>query len=112
MKTCFKVLISVIALSVFLTGLAFAYQFRFGALLSDVAYEDKLSFGGPLRRFNLPRSPFEIPKAYGRLVAITASDKVTTLWFEANDGSIRNVNLSAEAPIIIDRKGELNADAR
>ena len=107
MKTHFKVSTSVIALSVFLTGVAFAYQFNSGALRTDVPYEDKVSFG-PDIRFNLARNQLQIPKAYGRLVSITVSSGVAILWFESNDGSIRNVYLDAGVPVIIDRKGELN----
>jgi len=107
MKTCVNVSTSVIALSVFLTGLAFAYQFDFGALKSDVAYEERASFA-PDKRFNLTRNQLQIPKTHGRLVSITVSNGVGILWFESNDGSIRNVNLDAGIPVIIERKGELN----
>ena len=107
MKTHFKVFAFMIALSVFLTGVAFAYQFNSGALRTDVAHEDKVSFGTDIR-FNLARIQLQVPKAYGRLVSIAASSGVTILWFESKDGSIRNVYVDAGVPVIIDRKGELN----
>jgi hypothetical protein len=107
MKTHFKVSTSVLALSVLLTGLAFAYQFNSGALKTDVPYEDKVSFG-PDMRFNFARNQLQVPKAYGRLVSITAASGVAILWFESNDGSIRNVYVDAGVPVIVDRKGELN----
>jgi hypothetical protein len=107
MKTGLRISVLVIVLCGLLNGLAFAFQFDFGALRGDVAHEDKLSFG-PHRRFNLMRNQVEIPKAYGRLVTITASNNVAILWFESTDGIIRNVNLDAAIPLTIGRSGELN----
>jgi len=112
MKTRFSILASAIALSIFLTGLAFAYQFNFGALREDTAYEDKVSFGTG-RHFTLSRQAIQIPRTYGRLVTITASTSGTTLWFESQDGLIRNVNLEAAVPLVIERRGtELRNAAR
>ena len=107
MKTCLKVSTLVVALYFLLTGLAFAYRFTFGALRTEAFYEEKVSFGSE-RRFNLTRNQIQIPEAYGRLVTITASNKAVILWFESNDGFIRNVNVDAADPVIIDRKGELD----
>jgi hypothetical protein len=107
MKIRFRVLTSVIALSICLTGLAFAYQINFGALMEDTVFEENVSFGA-MRRSTLSRRPIQIPKAYGRLITITTSNTGTTLWFESQEGLIRNVNLDGAVPLVIERKGELN----
>jgi hypothetical protein len=88
------------------SGVVWAYQFDFGALRTDNFYEDKLSFGLQ-NSLNQTRAKFQIPRAYGKLVTVTQANKQTTLWFEAADGSIRNVNLDANNPLIVERKGEL-----
>ena len=107
MKTRSGILTSAIVLSVLVPGLAFAYHFNFGALVEDTVIEDNVSFGTE-RRFTFSRRPIKIPKAYGRLITITASNTGTILWFESQDGLIRNVNLEGAVPLVIERKGELN----
>lgn len=89
------------------SGVAWAYQFDFGALRTDNFYEDKVSFGLQ-NSLNQTRAKFQIPKAYGKLVTVTQANKQTTLWFEAADGAIRNVVMDANQPLIVERKGELN----
>ncbi len=88
------------------SGVVWAYQFDFGALRTDNFYEDKLSFGLQ-NGLNQTRAKYQIPKGYGKLVTVTQANKQTTLWFEAADGSIRNVNLDGNNPLIVERKGEL-----
>ena len=101
-------IVALIALTASLcSGVAWAYQFDFGALRTDNFYEDKVSFGLQ-NSLNQTRAKFQIPKAYGKLVAVTQANKQTTLWFEAADGAIRNVVMDANQPLIVERKGELN----
>ncbi len=106
MKIRFRVL-TLVALSISLTGLAFAYQINFGALMEDTVLEEKVSFG-VMRSSTLSRRAIQIPKAYGRLITITTSITGTTLWFESQEGLIRNVSLDGAVPLVIERKGELN----
>lgn len=101
-------IVALIALTASLcSGVAWAYQFDFGALRTDNFYEDKVSFGLQ-NSLNQTRAKFQIPKAYGKLVAVTQANKQTILWFEAADGAIRNVVMDANQPLIVERKGELN----
>jgi hypothetical protein len=95
------------ALSVLLTGLAYAYQFNSGALTTDTQAEDKLSFGGAAK-FSLRRDQLQIPRGYGRLVAITPTGKTAVLWFESETGVIRNVAVNGATPLLIERKGALD----
>ena len=107
MKPRINVIMILTALTTLFSGVVWAYQFDFGALRTDNFYEDKLSFGLQ-NSINQTRAKFQIPRAYGKLVTVTQANKQTTLWFEAADGSIRNVNLDANSPLIVERKGELN----
>lgn len=93
--------------TILFSGLAWAYQFDFGALRTDQFYEDNISFGLQ-NSLNQTRAKFQVPKAYGKLVTVTQANKQTTLWFEAADGAIRNVTLDANQAIMVERKGELN----
>lgn len=88
------------------SGAVWAYQFDYGALRTDQFYEDRLSFGLQ-NSLNQTRAKFQVPKAYGKLVAVTQLNKQSVLWFEASDGSIRNVTLNANNPVIVERQGEL-----
>lgn len=88
------------------SGAVWAYQFDYGALRTDQFYEDRLSFGLQ-NSLNQTRAKFQVPKAYGKLVTVTQLNKQSVLWFEAPDGSIRNVTLNANNPIIVERQGEL-----
>ncbi len=88
------------------SGVVWAYQFDYGALRTDQFYEDRLSFGLQ-NSLNQTRAKFQVPKAYGKLVAVTQLNKQSVLWFEASDGSIRNVTLNANNPVIVERQGEL-----
>jgi len=107
MKSCVKLLVSAIALSALLTGLAFAYQFNFGALLTDTSIEEKIAFGSE-GRFSLRRNSIQIPRDYGRLITIIPSGAGTVFWFESEDGTFRNVVVNAATPVVIERKGSVN----
>lgn len=107
MKRSVGLSVAVIASCALLTGLAYAYQFNAGALTTDTQAEDRLSFGGAAQ-FTLNRDQIQIPRGYGRLVAITPSGKTAVLWFESETGVIRNVVVNAATPLLIDRKGALN----
>jgi len=95
------------ALCAALSGLAYAYQFNSGALTADTQADDQLSFGGSAK-FTLQRDQIQIPRGYGRLVAITPAGKAAVLWFESETGVIRNVSVNGATPLLIDRKGALN----
>jgi hypothetical protein len=108
----------VAGLSVLLTGLAFGYQstLNFGALTTDRAYEERVSFGGPVGSGN-PSGPFSqvrsevlVPVDYGRLIAVTplAGTGSAVFWYESQDGAVRNVMMNAANPVVIYRKGSLN----
>lgn len=88
------------------SGAVWAYQFDYGALRTDQFYEDRLSFGLQ-NSLNQTRAKFQMPKAYGKFVTVTQLNKHSVLWFEAPDGSIRNITLNANNPIIVERQGEL-----
>lgn len=88
------------------SGVAWAYQFDDGALRTDQFFEDRLSFGLQ-NTLNQTRAKFQVPKAYGKLVAVTQLNKQSVLWFEAADGSIRNVTLNANNAVIVERQGDL-----
>lgn len=107
MKRSIKLPAATVALCALLSGLAYAYEFSSGALTTDTQAEDKLSFGG-LAKFNLNRDQIQVPRAYGRLVAITPAGKTAVLWFESETGVIRNVAVNGATPLLIDRKGALN----
>jgi hypothetical protein len=102
-----KLLAAAAALSILLTGLAYAYQFSSGALTTDTRAEDRLSFSGAAK-FSLHRDQLQIPRGYGRLVAITPAGKTAVLWFESETGVIRNVAVNGSTPLYIDRKGALD----
>jgi len=106
-KRSIKLPAATVALCALLSGLAYAYQFHAGALTTDTQAEDKLSFGGTAQ-FSLPRDQLQIPRGYGRLVAITPAGKTAVLWFESETGVIRNVAVNGATPLLIDRKGALN----
>ena len=106
MKRSIKLPAATVALCTLLSGLAYAYEFKAGALTTDTRAEDKLSFGGAAQ-FSLPRDQLQIPKGYGRLVAITPAGKTAVLWFESETGVIRNVAVNGATPLLIDRKGAL-----
>ena len=95
-----------ITTSIFLGGLVFAYQFNFGSLVETASHQDNVSFGSG-RQSTFLRREVQIPKAYGRLVTITGHDERTMLWFESDNGLIRNVELDGADPVIIQRMGEL-----
>ena len=107
MKVSVEISAAVIASCALLSGLAYAYQFNAGALTTDTQAEDRLSFGGAAQ-FSLPRDQIQIPRGYGRLVAIMPAGKTAVLWFESETGVIRNVSVNAATPLLIDRKGALN----
>lgn len=107
MNSRLKIVALIALIASLCSGVAWAYQFDFGALRTDNFYEDKVSFGLQ-NSLNQTRAKFQIPKAYGKLVAVTQANKQTTLWFEAADGAIRNVVMDANQPLIVERKGELN----
>ena len=104
-KTQFIVLF-LAAIAFICSGVVWAYQFDYGALRTDQFYEDRLSFGLQ-NSLNQTRAKFQMPKAYGKLVTVTQLNKQSVLWFEAPDGSIRNITLNANNPIIVERQGEL-----
>ncbi|MBI3291768.1 MAG: hypothetical protein HYZ73_03015 [Elusimicrobia bacterium] len=85
--------------------LAHAAGFQWGAFFPSLAYEEKVTFedGGRETRFILPRQSVHIPRAYGRLVTVTGA---STLWFESEDGTIRNVIVTGGL-VAIQRKGDL-----
>ena len=99
-------LLSLAVITLIGSGAVWAYQFDDGALRTDQFYEDRLSFGLQ-NSLNQTRAKFQVPKAYGKLVAVTQLNKQSVLWFEASDGSIRNVTLNANNPVIVERQGEL-----
>ena len=107
MRTRTKIVALGITISSFLGGLVCAYQINFGSLVETDAHEEKLSFGGS-KRSTLLRHEIQIPKAYGRLITITGLDERTVLWFESDNGVIRNVELDGAVPVIVKRMGELN----
>ena len=107
MKRSVALSAATVALLGLITGLAYAYQFNAGALTTDTQAEDRLSFGGSAQ-FTLPRAQVQIPRGYGRLVAITPAGKTAVLWFESETGVVRNVAVNAATPLLIDRKGALN----
>jgi hypothetical protein len=100
--------VSAAATALSLTGLAFAYQFNVGALLTDAKYEEKVAFGSPPGGFVFRRTQILIPQDYGRLVAIVPSSGGSVFWFEDQDGIVRNVAVNASGPVIVERKGNLN----
>lgn len=100
------ILLSLAVIASIGSGVAWAYQFDYGALRTDQFYEDRLSFGLQ-NSLNQTRAKFQVPKAYGKLVAVTQLNKQSVLWFEASDGSIRNVTLNANNPVIVERQGDL-----
>lgn len=106
LKPRIKAIVITATIATLFSGVVWAYQFDFGALRTDNFYEDKLSFGLQ-NGLNQTRAKFQIPRAYGKLITVTQANKQTTLWFEAADGAIRNVNLDANNPLIVERKGEL-----
>jgi hypothetical protein len=108
MKTSIKLSAAVGALSVLLTGLAFAYQFNFGALVTDASWNERVAFGNPPGGFSFSRTQILVPVDYGRLVAITQSAGAAVFWYESQDGTVRNVAINATGPVVINRKGNLN----
>ena len=100
------ILLSLAAIASIGSGAVWAYQFDYGALRTDQFYEDKLSFGLQ-NSLNQTRAKFQVPKAYGKLVTVTQLNKQSVLWFEASDGSIRNVTLNANNAVIVERQGEI-----
>ena len=117
MKKSIKLFAAAVGLSILLTGLAFAYQLtiNYGALHTGATYEERIVFesptgsGSPSGRFSQHRTEILIPVEYGRLLAITQSAAgPTILWYESQDGIVRNVALLATGPVVINRKGSLN----
>ena len=106
MKRSIKLPAATVLLCALLSGLAYAYEFSSGALTTDTRAEDRLSFGGAAK-FTLHRDELQIPRGYGRLVAITPAGKTAVLWFESETGVIRNVAVNGATPLLIDRKGAL-----
>lgn len=82
-------------------------QFTDGALVDSSAHEETLSFDGG-QRLTQRRASVQVPAEYGRLVAVTPGAGGAALWFEATDGSVRNVRVSADQPLIIQRRGQMS----
>ncbi len=84
-----------------------AAQFSDGALVDSSAHEETLSFDGG-QRLTQRRASVQVPAEYGRLVAVTPGAGGAVLWFEATDGAVRNVRLSADQPLIVRRRGQMS----
>jgi len=106
MKTITRKLVIVAFCCSLLVVIAYAAQFDFGVLATGTAHQDSVSFGRG-KNFTQLRTEIQIPQAYGRLVSVTSYGKETVLWFEADNGTIRNVNLEGAAPVILKREGSL-----
>src|SRR5262245_42008046 len=115
MKKSVKLFAVVVGLSVLLTGLAaFGQTLNFGALTTGSSYVDRVVFEGPLGTgnpsgtFSQTRTEILVAVDYGRLIAITQSGEAAVFWYESQSGTVRNVVVNAFAPVIVNRKGNMN----
>jgi hypothetical protein len=82
--------------------------FEQGAYKDATSYSEELSLGD--LKAGIYRSAFAIPQEYGKLVAITPSRGATVLWFESDQGVIRNAMVSSTQLLIIRRQGSVVSD--
>ena len=74
-----------------------------GAFVSAAPIQEQLVFGDT--KIGMNRQVIQIPAAYGNLVTIIPSEDATVLWFQADDGTIRNVRLESSQMILVQRRG-------
>ncbi|MGQ0644642.1 MAG: hypothetical protein ACT4O3_04030 [Elusimicrobiota bacterium] len=82
-----------------------AGNFVSGAYIESYSHEDRVDFGGA--RYVQPRQVALVPDGYGRLLHMDTEGGATVFWFQAEDGSIRNIVLATDAPVILKRGGKL-----
>jgi hypothetical protein len=82
-----------------------AGNFVSGAYVESYSHEDRVEFGG--ERYVQPRQVALVPEGYGNLLHMDTEGGATVFWFQAEDGSIRNIVLATDAPVIVKRGGKL-----
>lgn len=86
--------------------LSTSYSVDQGMLRDSRLAEEKLDFDLPASH-GLYRDVLLIPPEYGERVAITESPAGAVFWFEAADGTVRNVVVKSDLLHIIRRAGAL-----
>jgi hypothetical protein len=88
-------------------------EFQNGALIDRRPVTERFDFGTALTH-GIHRIAISIPQSYGRLIHIsdwraeTAKGPMLSLWFEDEEGNLRNVPLSVSQPFVIKRAGKVS----
>ena len=77
-----------------------------GAIIEDLPppANDSITDGGV---YFQERSLVSIPKEYGKILSIYPSAEGDVLWFESEDGTVRDVVLPKRRMLLIQRTGKL-----
>jgi hypothetical protein len=76
-----------------------------GAFVESMQYTETIEVD--TAAYGLLRTPIYVPEAYGKLIAVVPSGPSTTMWFQSDQGVIRNVLVNGGRMVSIVRKGKL-----
>jgi len=76
-----------------------------GGYHSAIPISEPLQFGD--LKTTIQRTSVQVPEEYGKLIQITPTKGAAMLWFQSDDGIIRNVIIANDNLWIIQRDGGL-----